>query len=134
MGNVQNLIDERNLPDLLKGVKSAKDFEKKKEKIKKLLLEREYGEIPRKPDHMFVEETGVYDRFAAGKAIVKKLSFTFEMDGKSFSIPVLSAIPRDKKNCPTFVYIDFWGGDSNKYMPTEEIVERGFALFTFKYG
>lgn len=134
MGNIEKLIEERELPSLLKSVRTSKDFDKKKDKIRKYLSERMFGEIPRKPDHMSVEENDVYDRFAAGKAIVKKLTFTFEMDGKSFSIPVLSAIPKDKKNCPTFVYIDFWGNDANKYMPTEEIVERGFALFTFKYN
>jgi hypothetical protein len=134
MSNVQNLIDERNIPTLLEGVKNAENFEKKKEDLRKFLIERQFGEIPRKPDHMHVKENDVYDRFAAGKATLKKLTFTFEMDGTSFSIPALSAIPNGKKNCPAFVYIDFWGGDTNKYMPTEEIVERGFALFTFKYN
>ena len=133
MGNVQNLIDERNLPSLLKGVKSAKDFEKKKEKIKKLLIEREYGEIPRKPDHMFVEETDVYENFAAGTAVRKYLKFTFEMDGKSFSIPVTSMIPKSDKKLPAFIDISFEKGEGGKYQPAEEIMNRGFALFTFYY-
>ena len=133
MNNVEKLINERNIPSPIDGVKSANDFEKKKEKIKKLICERQFGEMPGNPDHMFVKEGEIYDRFAAGKATKRNLTFKFEMDGNSFSFPAMSVIPKNKKKCPAFVYIDFDGGEANKYMPTEEIVERGFALFSFKY-
>ena len=133
MNNVQKLIEERNIPSPIKSVRCASEFEKKKERIKKLLSDRMYGEIPRKPDHMYVEETSVYDRFAAGKATRRSLNFSFEMDGKSFSFPAISVIPSGKKKCPAFVYISFEKGEAGKYFPTEEIVERGFALFTFYY-
>ncbi len=134
MKSVNEIIAERNIPNLMKGVRCRSEFEKKQERIKKLLSEREYGEIPGKPDHMYVSVNGdVYDRFAAGKAERKNLTFKFEKDGKEFSFPAMSIIPKNKKNCPAFVYIDFDGGEANKYMPSEEIVERGFALFTFKY-
>ena len=131
--NVKRLIDERNIPSVLGGVKRASDFEKKKERIKKLLQQRQYGEMPERPDHMSVEVTSTYDVFAAGKAVRKLLKFTFEMNGQTFSFPAMSVIPKEKKNCPAFVFIDFFGGEANKYMPTEEIVERGYALFTFCY-
>jgi hypothetical protein len=134
MSNIQKILDERKLPDLLCGVKNRTDFEKKQEKIKKLLADREYGEMPRNPDHMFVEQKGESNKnFAAGRAERKSLTFSFEMEGKSFSFPAMSVIPHSKKKLPAFVYIDFDGGEGNKYMPTEEIAERGFALFTFCY-
>ena len=133
MTNVEKLIADRGIPSPLKGVKCKSDFEKKKAKIKKLLIERQFGEIPEKPEHMFVEETNVYDCFAAGKAVRKQLSFKFQADGKEFSFPAMSVIPKNKTKCPAFVFIDFFGGEANRYMPTEEIVERGFAVFTFCY-
>lgn len=133
MDNVKKLIDDRSIPSVLGGVRNAEDFEKKKVKIKKLLEERQFGQMPRRPDHMSVEVTSTYDVFAAGKAESKQLKFNFEMDGKSFSFPAMSVIPKNRTNCPAFVFIDFFGGEANRYMPTEEIVERGFALFTFKY-
>ena len=52
MSNVQKLLAERNIPDVLKGVKTKADFQKKQDKIRKLLAERQYGEIPARPDHM----------------------------------------------------------------------------------
>ncbi len=133
MSNVQKLLDERNIPDVLKGVKTKGDFQKKQDKIRKLLTERQYGEIPAKPDHMYVESGEPYDNFAAGKAARTNHTLRFEMDGKRFSFPMMSVIPKGKKKCPAFVFIAFNGGEANKYMPTEEIVERGFALFTFCY-
>jgi hypothetical protein len=133
MNNVKSLIEERNLPSPLKGVKNAKDFERKKDKIKKLLVEREYGEIPRKPDHMYVEEGTTLENFACGKAVLKHLTFICEMDGEKFSFPAISVIPKLKTRCPAFVHIGFDKGQAGKYMPTEEIVERGFALFAFCY-
>ena len=134
MSNIDKLIEERNIPDILKGVRSARDFDRKKEKIKKLLAEREYGEIPKKPEHMYVEETNKLENFACGKAVLKHLNFRFEMDGKSFTFPAISVIPKGTEKHPAFVYIGFESGEGGKYMPTEEIVERGFALFAFCYN
>ncbi len=133
MSNIQKLLDERNIPDILDGVKTAADFEKKQDMIRKLLAERQFGEIPKKPEHMYIENGEPYENFAAGKAIRTNHIFKFEMDGKRFSFPAMSVIPKGKKRCPAFVFIAFEGGEANKYMPTEEIVERGFALFTFCY-
>ena len=134
MSNVQKLLDERNVPDVLKGVKTKADFLKKQDKIRKLLAQRQYGEIPGKPEHMYVQSGEPFNTFAAGKATRTNHVLKFEMDGKSFSFPMMSVIPNGKKNCPAFVFIAFEGGEANKYMPTEEIVERGFALFTFNYN
>lgn len=133
MSKVKKLLEDRNLPPLLGGVKTKDDFEKRQKKIRKLLADRQFGEIPAKPDHMFVEVKSVYDRFACGIAESKKLEFTCEYGDKRFSFPAVSIIPKNKKKCPAFVYIDFEGSDANKYMPSEEIVERGYALFTFCY-
>jgi len=133
MNKVQKLLDERNIPDVLKGVKTKSDFLKKQDKIRKLLAERQYGEIPARPEHMYAKSGEPYERFAAGKATRTNHTLGFEMDGKSFSFPMISVIPNGKKKCPAFVFISFEGGEASKYMPTEEIVERGFALFTFNY-
>lgn len=133
MSNVKKLLEERHIPDLMKGVKSTSDFEKKQEKIKKLLQEREYGCVPPRPDHMHVEVTSEHERFACGIAVRKHLEFTFEVGEKKFSFPAVSVVPKKAEKCPAFVFIAFEGGDANTYMPTEEIVERGYAVFSFCY-
>ena len=134
MGNVKKLIEERHIPSLLSGVKTEKDFEAKKAKIKKLLTEREYGEIPPTPEHMSVTVTSTYENFACGKAVRNNLLLEFEDGGKKYSFPAMSIIPKNKSGCPSFVYIGFEHGEAGKYMPSEEIAERGFALFSFCYN
>lgn len=133
MTTIEKLLEERNLPSLLNGANTPKEFEKRQDEIRSLLTERQYGVIPPKPDHMYVEVTSSLENFACGIAVLKRLKFTFEVGEHSFSFPLISAIPKDKKNIPAFVHIGFESGDGNKYMPTEEIVERGFALFAFSY-
>ena len=133
MSNVNKLLEDRHIPDFMKGVKSISDFEKKQEKIRKLLQERQYGYVPPRPDHMHVEVTSEYDRFACGIAVRKNLDITCEVGEQKFSFPAMSVIPKSEGKHPAFVFISFEGGEANKYMPTEEIVERGYALFTFSY-
>ena len=100
MSNVQKLLAERNIPDVLKGVKTKADFQKKQDKIRKLLAERQYGEIPARPDHMYVESGEPFKTFAAGKATRTNHVLKFEMDGKDFSFPMMSVIPNDTERVP----------------------------------
>lgn len=133
MNNVEKLLSDRNIPNLLDGVRNVSDFEKRQDEIRKLLLDRQYGEIPKKPEHMSVEVTYKHENFACGRAVLKRLNFIFEENGVKFSFPAISVIPKSEKKVPAFVHIGFDNGDAGKYMPTEEIVDRGFALFAFCY-
>lgn len=133
MNSIEKLLRERSITDPIKGVKTPEDLTKRQDEIRQLLAKREYGEIPPSPEHMYTKSGEPYEGFAAGKATRTNHTLGFEMDGKSFSFPMMSVIPNGKKKCPAFVFISFEGGEANKYMPTEEIVERGYALFTFCY-
>ena len=82
---------------------------------------------------MYVEETSSLENFACGIAVLRRLTFIFEVGDDRFSFPAIAAIPKNKEKVPAFVHIGFDKGDAGKYMPTEEIVERGFALFAFYY-
>ena len=133
MSNVDKLLSDRNIPSYLDGVNSVQDFEKRQDEIRRLLSEREYGQIPERPEHMYVEVTYDYENFACGKAVLKHLNFIFENGEEKFSFPAISIIPKKKEKVPAFVLIGFENGDAGKYMPSEEIVERGYALFAFCY-
>jgi hypothetical protein len=132
MNNVEKLLLDRHIPELGIGA-TAEDFERRQQEIRELLAEKQFGAIPREPDHMHVETKTTLENIACGRAVLKRLNFTFEMDSNTFSFPVVSAIPKKKEKVPAFVCLSFERGDAGKYFPTEEIVERGFALFTFCY-
>ncbi len=137
MSAIKELINERSLPELLrlasgKEVTDVSDFEKRREEIKVLLAEREYGKIPPKPDHMNVEVVSENAASAAGKATLRKLNLSFQMDGKEFSFPAISVVPnRRGGKIPAFIHIGFSPMTSNTFLPTEEIIDRGYAIFSF---
>ena len=138
MIDVAKILEERKVPDALilksgRRVKNVKDFEKRREEIKKILEEEAYGVIPPKPDHMRVDVESVMDNFCAGKAPWQKLNFICTLDGKEFSFPVSAVIPKSDKPLPAFVHINFRDAVPDRYMPSEELVDRGYAVFSFCY-
>ena len=105
MLNIEKILADRGVPDAMimksgRRVKTVKDFEKRREEIKKILEEEAYGTIPPKPDHMKVEEVEVMTKFCAGRAPWQKLKFTFTMGDKEFSFPVSAVIPKSDKLSP----------------------------------
>lgn len=138
MSKICELINERGIPELLitkrgKKVKTPRDYEARREEIKKILMEKEYGVIPAKPEKMTVEIVSESVTFCAGKAILRTLKFNFESEGKTFSFPAYSVTPKSEKKVPAFVHINFRPDVPDKYMPSEEICDRGYAVFSFCY-
>ncbi len=139
MTNIEKLIAQRGIPELLRmkdgtPVRSQSDFEMRREEIKKLLQEKEYGYIPKKPDHLRVEITEEKDKFLAGKATMKKLTFISTVGDKEFSFPAISVIPNGDGKHPAFVHINFRPNVPDIYQPTEEIIDRGYACISFCYS
>jgi len=129
----------RNLPELMK-LNSGKqinnhfDFERRREEIKTILQEEEYGYIPPRPDHLSVELENEDSNFCAGKCIRRDLTFTVTFKEKTFSFPVISSIPKLSGRIPAFIFINFTAQAPDKYLPSEEICDNGFAVFSFCYS
>lgn len=138
MINVEQILKDRKVPSAMimnsgKPVKTVADFEKRREEIKKILEEEAYGVIPPKPDHLKVEVESVMERFCAGKAPWQKLKFICTVGENEFSFPVSAVIPKSDKPLPAFVHINFRPDVPDRYMPSEELVDRGYAVFSFCY-
>ena len=134
MSYLDSLIKERNLPSLLNGACDEESFLKRQTELRELLANHVYGTLPKKPDHMTVEITRENPSYAAGKAVYRKLVFHCESDGITFSFPAWSVIPKADKKVPAFVNISFYQASQNQYLPTEEIIDNGFAVFAFDYN
>ena len=138
MNNIEKLISERGIPELLRfecgePVRTVADFEKRREEIKTLLQQKEYGYIPPKPEHFRVEVTEDNDKYLAGKATKRSLMLYATLGGKEFSFPATSVIPNGEGKHPVFVHINFRDLVPDVYQPTEEIIDRGYACFSFGY-
>ena len=74
-----------------------------------------------------------YNTFCAGKAPLKKILILGKLGGKDFSFPMYAVIPKNRKNLPFFIHINFRPLVPDRFMPTEEIIDHGFAVFSFGY-
>ncbi len=131
-------LKRRCVPDALinnRGVyiKTPSQMKKRREELKKILIDEEYGSLPPRPEHMsFSIRPGIID-FCAGKVISETVLLSFVMNGSEFSFPIRAAIPKREGKIPAFVHINFSPDTPDKYQPTEEITDRGFAVFSFCY-
>ena len=138
MKTIDEIISERELPDVLtakngKKITTPEEFENRREELKKLLQENIYGYIPKKPEHMRVDLVSRDIKFCAGKAPLATFNFTVTIDGTEFSFPVKAVIPNSDKPLPAFIHISFRPDVPDKFMPSEEIADGGFACFSFCY-
>ena len=139
MNCVEKIAAERKAPDILtfnngNPVKSVADFEKRRKEIKRLLEEHEYGYMPERPRHLRVETVSTDTSFCAGKAPLSTLKFTVTVGEEEFSFHVYAVIPKKQERLPALVHINFRPDVPDKYMPSEEIADRGFATFSFCYA
>lgn len=103
-----------------------------KSEIVDILLKEEYGYLPSHPYSVtaIVENTDA--KFCAGKADLQKIMLTCHAEWGAFSFPVYYAAPKGK-NIPCFIHINFRDSIPDRYQPTEELIDAGFATLTFNY-
>ena len=90
------LLNARRLPPFME-----------REEMLEILLREEYGYLPPKPDRMSWQESECLGRrFCAGKATVKKVELTSQINGEDFTFPVYVAIPKGRKHYPFFIHIN----------------------------
>ena len=118
--------------DMIRSLPSIDGLSKKQ--IMEVLLNEEYGFLPPPPSSTvsFVER--VDDSFCAGKAELQKIRLTCQMERGNFSFPVYFAYPKKANGAvPCFIHINFYDSVPNRYQPTEEIIDNGYATLTFCY-
>lgn len=121
---IPKILKERNLPKLM-----AKD------EMLDILLKNEYGYIPSKPEQItFTKQANCINNFCASKAVADKITAMCIISGKEFEFSFYSAIPTKEGKHPFFIHINFRDCVPDLYMPTEELIDNGFAVFSFCYN
>ncbi len=127
-------LEKRQLPSLFchedGSAVTAESWGVRRGELLEKLCVNSYGRTPGAPDSVWgtVEKTALT---CAGKVVQKTVRISFETPKGEFSFPVELFVPRNAKNPPAIVNIDFWSAVPNKYCPLEEITDRGFALAHF---
>jgi len=116
-------MSDRKLPKLLP-----------REQMIRLLEEQVYGQLPPQPDAIrFEVSKGVIPHFCAGKATCDKVVAVCSIGGRDFSFPFYATLPTDGEKHPFFVHINFRDSVPDRYQPTEELIDNGFAVLSFGY-
>lgn len=117
------ILEKRKIPSLLE-----------KEKMIQILQEEEYGYMPPKPTKLSFEVQEDYvKRFCANKASFSKVIAKCKVLGQDFEFPFYCVIPKAEGKHPFFVHINFRDDVPDRYQPTEELVDNGFAVLSFGY-
>ncbi|MBQ7338551.1 MAG: hypothetical protein IJW40_08905 [Clostridia bacterium] len=119
---LQEQLNQRKLPPL-----------RSREEMLDLLQREEYGYLPSLPDTLTWENSTVLSNFCAGKATLQKLSLTVTVKANTFTFPVYAAIPTANGPHPFFLHINFRDDIPDRYMPSEELIDHGFAVLSFCY-
>ena len=106
---------------------------KERAEIIELLLSEEYGFLPPTAS-VKGELISVDERFCAGKARLEKIKISCNGDFGEFSFPVYFSYPSEKKENPCFVHINFRPDVPDRYQPTEELIDSGYAIISFCYN
>lgn len=128
----------RNLPPLMvmndsAPVRTPDDWRARRRELIEILSREEYGFTPAAPAAVRAEVLSS-DRAFAGKAIQSRVKLSFDTPNGEFSFPVDLVVPEGKTGVPAFVSICFRPEIPDKYLPAEEIIDRGFAFACFHYN
>lgn len=141
MNKILQKLASRRLPDLFAvgaiHISSLEEWETAaKPYWRELLLREEYGKFPQKiePQIAVLQNKDKID--FAGKAIWETVLFTFVRSGKEHTVPSQFIFPKKSllSPCPVFIYLNFRPDIPDRYLPVEEIIDRGFGIFTVCYN
>lgn len=104
-----------------------------KKEIVDILLREEYGYLPPSPSSVRAEVRSIDKKFCAGKAYLEIYDLVCDCPFGEFSFPIRVVIPKKGRPVPAFVHINFRPDVPDKYQPTEEIVDAGYAVISFCY-
>ena len=117
-------LKNRNLPKL-----------KAREEMIDILQGEIFGKKLPDPESVeFIKETEpLVSRFCANKASIYKVIAKCKLCNKEFSFPFYEVLPNDNEKHPFFIHVNFRDDNPDRYQPTEEIIDNGFAVFTVCY-
>ena len=109
---------------------TAKLTKQEKDSIAKLLLNKVYGKFPEKAEHLNIDTKHESINYAAGHAIYREQTMEPEIKGKIYTIHFTSVIPTKSHPCPAIISLNQEQNVPNKFLPAEEIIDRGYAIFS----
>ncbi len=130
---LKEMLEARHLPSI-QFPSTATGWWQRHREISQLLCREAYGQLPSPPLQLTAEELSVDERFCAGKAPLHQLRLSVVLPRGRFSFPVSLALPRGREGHPAVIFISFRPNMPDKYLPVEELADRGYAVASFCYS
>lgn len=121
----------RGLPPLPAGGKA--EWPAQREELARLLCREEYGFPPPPPRILRAEVLSTEQDFCAGKAVFRRVRLTAALEEGDFSFPIAAVVPKEPGPHPFFVLLNFRGDVPDRYLPSEEICDRGYGVVSLDY-
>lgn len=129
---LKEMLKTRKIPPL-PAASSLEEWEALRQKLLHTLCREEYGAPIPKPETLTAQVLEYKPSCLAGKAVFMRIQLTAKIAAGEISFPVEAVIPKSEKPIPAFISISFYSHIPNFSLPAEEIVEEGFAVFSFHY-
>ena len=104
-----------------------------KNEAKKYFQEEIYGTLPNKPEQVSGKVVEIDCNFAAGKATLKTIEIQILYQGQHLSFPIRYCFPNNGKANKTVILLNFRAEVPDKYLPAEEVIDRGWAFVSLCY-
>jgi len=134
MSVINDMLCQLHLPAFLPANAKAEDWPAIRRNLIDRLLDQEYGIIPELPYTVEGKIVKEDDGFCAGKSVLKTVELTVTLPNGSFTYPASLSMPTAPGNHPLFVCINFRPETPDKYLPSEEICDRGYAVLSIYYN
>lgn len=129
---LQEMLDQRQLPPV-DFPSTATGWWKRHMELEQLLCREAYGLLPPPPLRLTARLVREEERFCAGKAPLRRLILTAQLPGGSFSFPISLVAPKGPDACPAVVFLSFRPDVPDKYLPAEELIDRGYGVASVCY-
>ncbi len=92
-------------------------------------IESIYGEMPKRPEHLSIKTESCDPNFAAGKATFKKQALIIDLGEGEATLSFTAIVPNTEEPYPAIVNLGFESNVPNRFLPAEEIIDRGYGIF-----
>ena len=131
-------MERRGIPDALvfldgRSVRSQEDWLERRAELLRLFAKEMYGLAPDSPQGMTSETLEENKSCCAGKAVYSRVRLSFHLGGEKGAFQVHCTIPKRTVPVPAFVLLNFRPDVPDRYLPIEELVDFGYAVFSVAY-
>lgn len=131
---IDRILADLRLPAVLPADFDTADWPARRAELTEIMKKEVYGYPPEKPLRMTAEAEAVNYTFCAGNATLENVKLTVTLPEGQFTFPFKAAIPAGEGPWPFFVLINFRPEVPDRYLPVEEIIDRGYAVLSLYYN